>query len=384
MMIERRQLLASLGAGLGLSLMPGLSLAAAATSRRLVFIIQRGAADGLGTLIPTGDPGLNAARAALAVDGGTKLDGMFTLHPSLSGIGALYARKQALLVHAVASPYRDRSHFDAQNVLESGGASPAALKSGWLNRLVGMLPKAESRALALAPTIPIALRGPAEVASYAPSALPDASADLIARVGQLYAQDQQLHALWEQALATRNMAGDTNELSGRNAVALGTLAARLMTGPNGARIAMIETTGWDTHSGQNGRLSNQLKSLDGLVDALRTGLGDDWNQTLVIIATEFGRTVMVNGTGGTDHGTASAAMLIGGAVKGGRIIADWPGLAKSNLYEARDLKPTLGLDALITGAVAGHYGIDPVAAGRILFPAMAKARPIEGLIAARV
>lgn len=380
-MFERRQFLQFAGAGMGVTLLPFGAAAQAAGNRRLIFIIQRGAADGVGTIIPTGDPALSAARNALQVEGGTKLDAMFTLHPSMTETASLYAAKQALFVHAVASPYRDRSHFDAQNVLEGGGAAPYALKSGWLNRLVGLLPRGDAKALALSPTIPLAMRGDALVTSYAPSALPDASADLLARVSQLYAGDAQLHALWEQAVATRNMAGSAGDgLQARNAAAMGALAAKLMAGPQGARVAMMETTGWDTHAGQKGRLGNQLKGLDGLIGALKIGLGADWANTLVIVATEFGRTVAVNGTGGTDHGTGSAAMLLGGNVRGGRVLADWPGLSQGALYEGRDLKPTLGLDALITGAVSGHFGLDPQQAGRVLFPEMRANRPVEGLV----
>jgi uncharacterized protein (DUF1501 family) len=381
-MIIRRNFLGMMGVGAGFLGFSGLAVAQAATDRRFVFIIQRGAADGIGTLIPTGDPALPAARGALMVEGATKLDAMFSLHPSLSEVNAMFARNEALFAHAVASPYRDRSHFDAQNILESGGRAAYSMKTGWMNRLVGLLPKAEAKAIALSPTIPMALRGPAEVASYAPSNLPDASADLLARVGQLYMQDAQLHGLWEQALQTRNMAGDTSDLNGRNATAIGALTAKLMAGPHGARIAMAETNGWDTHSGQKGRLANQLKGLDGLLAALRTGLGADWSKTLVIVATEFGRTVAANGTGGTDHGTASAAMLLGGAVNGGRVIADWPGLSQSSLYEARDLKPTLALDTLINGAVAAHFGLDPDRTFAALFPEGGKARAHERLIRA--
>jgi uncharacterized protein (DUF1501 family) len=381
-MFERRQFLQFSGAGLGLSLVPSFAVGAPATNKRLVFIIQRGAADGLATLIPFGDPQLAGKRDIVMSDESIKLDGLFALHPALAETAKLYTAKEALFVHAVASPYRDRSHFDAQNVLESGGALPYAVKSGWLNRLVGMLPKGDSKALALAPTIPMALRGDAQVASYAPSALPEASPDLIARVGQLYAQDAQLHGLWDQAVATRQMAGNGDGLNARNAAAMGALAAKLMAGPNGARIAMVETTGWDTHSQQKGRLANQLKGLDTLIAGIKTGLGAAWSDTLVIVATEFGRTVAANGTGGTDHGTASSAMLIGGASKGGRIIADWPGLGQSALYEGRDLKPTLGLDALITGAVAGHFGLDPALAARTLFPEMKGGKLMDGLVKA--
>lgn len=131
---------------------------------------------------------------------------------------------------------------------------------------------------------------------------------------------------------------------------------------------MIETIGWDTHSGQRGRLAAQLRNLDGIVGSLKSGLGADWTRTLVIVATEFGRTARPNGTGGTDHGQASAAMLLGGAVAGGKVLADWPGLSTGSLYEGRDLKPTTDLDALIAGALAQHYALEPSRVMSALFP----------------
>lgn len=368
-MIDRRQFLMRGALGAGLVSLPGMVLAAAATERRFVFIIQRGAADGLDTVRPVGDPAFAAARSMTAGDPGTRLDAMFALHPALVETAKLYAVKQALFAHAVASPYRDRSHFDGQNVLETGGAGAYQLKDGWLNRLLTLLPKADAQAIAIAATLPVALRGAAGVGSYAPSALPQASDDLMARVGALYAGDAQLHPLWEKAVATRAMAGDLTAGNGRNAAATGALAARLMSGPEGARIAMIETGGWDTHTGQRARLALQLGGFDALIGALRDGLGAAWNTTLVLVATEFGRTVAVNGTGGTDHGTGAAAMLLGGAVAGGRVIADWPGMAPAALYEGRDLRPTLSLDAFVTQALAQHYALDPARVAAALFPA---------------
>ncbi|MES2288227.1 MAG: DUF1501 domain-containing protein [Pseudomonadota bacterium] len=365
--IGRRGLLKTGIAGAGLAVLPTIAFAAAPTERRFVFIIQRGAADGLATIMPTGDPGFANARGALAVPGGAKLDGMFTLHPALAETAKLYAGKEALFIHAVASRYRDRSHFDGQNVLETGGTQPYQLKDGWLNRFLALLPKSEADAIAVSSTIPAALRGKVQVASYAPSALPQASDDMLMRVSSMYQADPMLHPLWEQAMATRAMTGDLSDAGGRNAAATGTLAARLLMGPD-TRIAMIETGGWDTHAGQNGRLAAQLRGLDAMIASLKTGLGVQWANTLVLVATEFGRTVAVNGTGGTDHGTGSAAMLIGGGVSGGRVLADWPGLSGANLFEGRDLKPTLSLDTLISGALAQHYAQDPVRVRTALFP----------------
>ena len=366
-MLDRRLLLQIGGAGVAMLGLPKIAFAATArTDKRFLFIIQRGAADGLATLGPTGDPAYAGLRGDLAADlaSGTKLDSMFTLHPALAETAKLYAAKQALFVQAVASPYRDRSHFDGQNVLESGGAGAYRVKDGWLNRLLTELPG--GKAVALAPTVPLALRGAVPVASYAPSNLPEAGDDLLIRIGDLYAQDPQLGPLWTQAQAARMEAGELGDAKG--GAAAGQLAARLMGGADGARIAMIETNGWDTHNGQRGRLAAQLRGLDALVASLKAGLGADWSNTLVLVATEFGRTAKANGTGGTDHGTGAMAMLIGGAVNGGRVIADWPGLSQAALYEGRDLKPTIDLDALIASALSQHFGLDGARTAGLLFP----------------
>lgn len=381
-MLDRRLFLGGAGAGAMLLALPNLAIAQAATDRRFVFIIQRGAADGLGTLAPTGDPAFAGVRGAFAEDfaNGSRAGEFFTLHPNLAEIARLYGSREALFMHAVASPYRDRSHFEAQNVLETGGNVAYTLRDGWMNRLLGLLPAAEARAIAISATVPVVLRGSREVGSYAPSALPDASEDLLARVGNLYAADPALHATWAQAVQTRAMAGDMSAGGGQNAAATGALAARLLTGAEGARLAVIECGGWDTHANQRGRLGFQLRGLDAMVAALKTGLGDAWRETLVIVATEFGRTVAPNGTGGTDHGTGTMAMLLGGAVAGGRVLGDWPGLATSSLYEGRDLRPTTDLDALIAAAVAEHYRLDRSRAARALFPNIAAVPRLEGLI----
>jgi uncharacterized protein (DUF1501 family) len=371
-MLSRRSFIAAGGAAGALASFgfPKMAFAKAATDRRFVFIIQRGAADGLHIVAPTGDPAYSGLRGEFAQDfvAGTKLGSFFTLHPALAETAKLYAANQALFVHAVASPYRDRSHFDGQNVLETGGSAAYRLRDGWMNRLLGLLPADEAKALALSTTVPMALRGAHEVSSYAESQLAKPTDDLLMRVSGLYASDQQLHGLWSAAMDTRMKAGDPMQAGGRqNGAAIGALAAKMLGG-DGARIAMIETNGWDTHSGQRGRLNAQLRSLDQTLAALKTGLGAEWANTLVVVATEFGRTAKPNGTGGTDHGQASAAMLLGAAVRGGTVLADWPGLTTGALYEGRDLKPTTDLDALIAGAVSQHFGIEPARAMATLFP----------------
>jgi uncharacterized protein (DUF1501 family) len=377
--LDRRQFLGATA----LLAAPRVLFAQAATERRFIFIIQRGAADGLNTVIPYAEPAYASARGALAIDSASalKLDGSFALHPSLAKLHALYGAGQATFFHAVASPYRDRSHFDGQNVLETGGNAPYQVKDGWMNRLLGLLPHGGKPAVAFSPGVPLALRGAVAVTSYAPSVLPQANEDLMMRVEQLYANDGQLHALWSSALEARGMAGGMAGGANRqDGAALGRMAAGFLARSDGPRLAMIETDGWDTHSGQNARLATQLRRLDSLVEGLQDGLGPVWAETIVLVATEFGRTVAANGTGGTDHGTGAVAMLVGGAVQGGRIVADWPGLAPANLQDGRDLKPTMALDALITAACAESFGVEPDRVQRVLFPHGAPVKALTRLL----
>jgi uncharacterized protein (DUF1501 family) len=367
-MLNRRLLLA---AGLGTSaatLFPRMSWAAADTDRRFIFILQRGAADGIGIIAPTGDPAYAGIRGDLASTEGAKLDSLFTLHPAMVESAKLYAEKQASFAHAIASGYRERSHFDGQNILETGASRPYGRDDGWMNRLLTLLPSGKRRALALATAIPTALRGPVDVSSYAPSRLPDANMGLMERVAMLYAEDAQLAPLWANATQTEAMAGMTDP-TGRGGTATGKLVANLMNGEQGARVVMVESGGWDTHVNQPGRLNGLLRDVDAMIATLRTDLGPAWNKTLVLVATEFGRTVAVNGTKGTDHGTASAAMLFGGGlVGGGSVMADWPGLAQGQLYEGRDLKPTMRFERLVIDTLAAHYGIEPGKLQRTVFP----------------
>lgn len=363
--LTRRRFVA-LGAAGPLLFAPRMAFARAATDRRFVFIIQRGAADGLATVIPQGDPALMGLRGELTPDLAQchRLDGFFALHPALPHVAQLYGQGQALFVHAVASPYRDRSHFDGQNVLETGGTRPYARQDGWLNRLLALMPGTPP-GLALAPTVPLALRGAHAVESAAPTGMALPPDDLIARLTTLYAHDAQLAPLW--AAAREAMPLDPGKVR-QDAATFGQMAATFLALASGPRIAMLETGGWDTHSGQAGRLTDRLRALDSLIAALQAGLGADvWAQTTVLVATEFGRTAAANGTGGTDHGTGAVAMLLGGAVKGGRVIADWPGLAPAQLLDGRDLRPTLGLDSLITQAAAETFGLDPARVSRTLF-----------------
>jgi uncharacterized protein (DUF1501 family) len=375
-MMNRRAILAAFAGGFALA--PHLALAAAGTEQRLVFIILRGAMDGLAAIPPVGDPRLNQLRGALAqppeqFGAPLPLTSDFTAHPALKGFAGLFAAGEAGVVHAIASPYRERSHFDAQNILETGGNAAYAIKDGWLNRLLPLLPPAPPP-VAVSASLPALLRGPAPTTSFAPSRLPDASSSLKARVAALYETDALLHRLWSEAMSTEALAGSgagASDGGAANPLGLAASAARLLADPAGPRIAVLDLGGWDTHAGQAQRLANQLRQLDGVITTLKQGLGPAWSNTLVIAATEFGRTVAANGTGGTDHGTASAALLAGGRLQGGpaagRVLGDWPGLTR--LYEGRDLLPTTSLNGLFAGAAAGLFGLDPDLVSRRVFAA---------------
>lgn len=379
MNLNRRLLI---GAGAASLALPAFAFGPA-TSKRLVVVVLRGGMDGLAALMPVGDRAYATARGAMAeprpADGAPiAISPDFALHPALANSARLWKSGTFGAVVAVATPYRDRSHFDAQQVLESGGTAPHGLDSGWLNRLLPLIDGGP--ALAIAPTVPLALRGPARAGSYAPSALPDASPDLLARIESLYAGDALFAPLWKQALAARALAGDADR--GRaNPVRLAEMAARFLVEPGGPRVAMIEQDGWDTHANQPGRIAAQLATLDRMLAALQTGLGAAWGSTLVLVATEFGRTVRPNGTGGTDHGTGGLMLLGGGAANGGRVHGDWPGLAPAALHEGRDLRPTTDMRAVLLGAVTSHFALDPARVAPALFPGT-PVRPMPGLVRA--
>ncbi len=398
-MIDRRQMVNGLGLGLGLAgalaAAPRFGFAAEPTDKRLVVVLLRGAMDGLSAAPAYGDPDFERARNGLAIakpgqaNGALALDGFFGLHPSLSGLHDRYARRELIVFHAIASPYRDRSHFDGQNLLENGSNAPYGLPDGWLNRALVGLPEARRQGrtdlgVALAPSMPLMMRGPARVTSWSPSLLPPPETDLVARVRALYEEtDPKLAmALTEAVDANAATGGGGKGAGGQEFVVLMQAAAKFMAESNGPCVAMIESTGWDTHAGQAGTyspLTRNLVTLDHGIQALADGLGDRWSSTAVVVVTEFGRMVAMNGTSGTDHGTASAAFLVGGAVAGGRVMADWPGLKPASLYAGRDLKPSADLRSLTKAALRDHLGIGEGRLETAVFPGSASAKPFEGL-----
>ncbi len=363
---------------------------------RFVLVILRGGMDGLGAVPAIGDPDFAAARGPLAQYGSAPLalDTTFALHPQLIELHAMYGRGEAAVVHAVGLAYRERSHFDAQQVLESGGTRPYELATGWLGR---SLAASGSRGIALNTSVPLVLRGNAAIDTWAPSTLPDPSADLVARLERMYAGDPALATALERARALHLDApppqdgatmGDAMTAAMTpgatrpgNFVVLARRAAEFLGQPIGPQAAVLELGGWDTHANQanpNGALTNSLRQLDAGLAALRSGLvqSDAWNRTVVVVASEFGREVAVNGTLGTDHGTGGAAFVLGGAVRGDRLVGDWPGLAKAKRFEGRDLRMTTDLRAVLKGVLSDHLHVASRTLERDVFPASENVRPI--------
>jgi uncharacterized protein (DUF1501 family) len=387
-MSTRRTILKTMAAASGLALWDTpirYAFATVPTDRRFVVVILRGALDGLAFVPPHGDKDYAATRGALALStNGTNplhdLDGFFGLHPSLGNVKAMYDAKEVAIFHNICSPYRDRSHFDGQNVLETGGTGPHVLQDGWLNRALQPMGLADGeQALAVAQTPPLLLSGPARATSWLPATLPAPSEEFLARVKLLYARDAVLSASLASAilLQTQARAAVDDPAAKKPGMGYGDLtplfagAGKLLAASDGPRVAVFDASGWDTHFNQgsnDGQLARRLLALDQGLDALKSALGPAWAKTAIVLATEFGRTVHPNGSGGTDHGTGGAALVLGGAVKGGTVHAEWTGLSQSALKDGRDQPVRTDLRALFKGLLGEHMGVLMIALNTKIFP----------------
>jgi uncharacterized protein (DUF1501 family) len=379
---------------------------------RFLAIVLRGGLDGLAVVAPVGDPDWRKLRGdkALALDGqnpALSLDGFFALNPAMPNLHRLYRAGQALFVHAVATPYRERSHFDGQDVLESGLAGPGATDTGWLNRALSALAQggpaaARGRqAFAIGPITPLVMRGPAPVLSWMPPRLPPVSNETVTRLLDLYRHtDPAFAGVLEERIGIAAIAHaggmDAKPADGSPVVQTGGIAqvrtyfaeaagsaAKFLARPDGPRVGALALDGWDTHVNEGavkGRLADLLGALDGAIAAIETNMGEAWPDTVVALVTEFGRTAQINGNDGTDHGTATAALFAGGALKGGRVVSDWPGLKDADLLDKRDLKPTIDLRSVLKGLLRDHLHIEQRHLASV-FPNSAAARPTDGLVA---
>ena len=409
---SRRELMLGSGALFAWAHLPRLARAEG-RDPRLLTIVLRGALDGLAVLAPVGDPDWVKLRGdrALVLDGKTPalpLDSFFALNAAMPNLHRLFQAKEALIVHAVCTPYRERSHFDGQDVLESGLGKPGSVDTGWLNRALGALeperrvsPKG-GEIFAVGPVTPLVVRGPAPVLTWAPPRLQPASDDTMMRLLDLYRHtDPMLARVLEgrMDLAALARAGGINQTPpkpGERPALAGAAqvraffaetagaAATFLARPDGPRVGALSFNGWDTHINEgalSGQLASLLGALDGAVAAIETNMGTAWRDTVVAIITEFGRTARINGTEGTDHGTGTVALLLGGALNGGRVVADWPGLKETDLYEKRDLKPTTDLRAVLKGVLQDHLRVEQRVLAERVFPGSSDVKPTAGLLA---
>ncbi|WP_395942688.1 DUF1501 domain-containing protein [Brevundimonas sp.] len=385
--LNRRALLGASAAGLGLSFAGRVVAQSNASRNKLVVIIARGAMDGLSVTAPHADPDYVALRGGLALPAPGEADGVldlgegFGLHPALAGLHALHGQGRMRFAAAVALPVRIRSHFDAQDVLENGGEALRQQDDGWLNRAMVAAGGTALKGLSIGAQTPLILRGDAPVSSWAPGGAVRGEDRIASLLQDLYVDDPLLGRNLARGLATEELVGmgggggGGETLRRNDAQGLGRAVARLMTGADGADVVAVSLDGWDTHAGQKAQLQTRLTGLDQLVSGLRNGLADDWSHTVVMVATEFGRTARANGTQGTDHGTGSSLLLAGGAVKPGGLIGDWPTLADNRLFEGRDLAPTLDVRSVFKGVLRDHMGVDRAALDARVFPGSAAEAP---------
>ncbi len=408
--LSRRHLLGGSAASLALWGFVPKSALAGTRDPRLLTIVLRGGLDGLSLAAPVGDPNYVRLRQQIALGTtgdkpGLVLDGFFALNPNMPFLHDMYQTKQATIVHAVHTPYRERSHFDGQDILESGIAS-GRHESGWLNRaLSGMADagKVSPKGLAMDAVVPLVMRGPAQVLSWIPKVynlpLRDST---VARLMDLYgqadpvlaralAEGMEINRVAESGMTAiakptpAQMAAPQPQRPFRDFTDAAEAAAKFLVANDGPRIGALSYNGWDTHANEGvvtGTLGNRLSGLDLALKTFRDGMGAAWKDTVVVVVTEFGRTARVNGTNGTDHGMATTAIVLGGGVRGGRMIADWPGLADANLYENRDLKPTSDLRGLLKGVLRDHLGIPDGALANRVFPGSSGVKAFADLIAA--
>lgn len=415
---SRRSFLAA-AASLGVSVsFVGRQAQAADGTKKLVVVVCRGGMDGLSVAPPVGDPGYAALRGGIAMspDKALKLDDTFALHPSLTTVHALARQGQARIAPAIATPDRARSHFEAQDVLETGEAKVYGADSGWLNRTLEVMGPGKVEALSVGTTAPLILRGKVQAASWSPGKGLDEAARLPTLLQDLYKGDPLLGPAFARGLETEAMAQaamtalapapsspamaqsmnppamnqpamnqpggrPADNRQGREAARkLGSTLAGFMRQADGPQIAALSLDGFDTHAGQVGQIATRLTYLDAVLGGLHEGLGPEWKNTVVVAVTEFGRTARVNGTQGTDHGTASTALLLGGALKRGGIVGDWPTLAEPALFENRDVAPTLDMRGLFKGVLIDHLGVDRAAVEKKVFADSADAKAVTGLV----
>jgi uncharacterized protein (DUF1501 family) len=365
--------------------------AGAADDPRLLVVVLRGGMDGISTVVPFGDAHYVSMRGDIAIPAAStiRLNSFFGLHPAMSNFGRFYRAGQAAVVHATCVPLRNRSHFDGQDNLENGLPGLTSNATGWLNRLLTALPAGAPIRLRGAIQIgdaPLILRGPAPVLGWSPTWFQHVEDPTLYMIRTLYRErDPRLLRVLEQGLRADRLAERVDEDDGSiSPLRKGFRGAgRLLAASDGPRIAVLSVGGWDTHSDQGaaaGQMAGVLGELDAGLNDFRAEVGTAWGQTVVVAATEFGRTVRVNGDDGTDHGVGTVALLAGGAVNGNRVFGDWPGLAPARLYEGSDLRATTDLRSVFKGILRDHLGVPVTLLNSTIFPESAAVPALPNLV----
>ncbi len=392
--MDRRQFIKS-GAAAALTaslLQTRVSFANFVSDNRVVVMILRGGMDGLHALVPYTDTHYRNLRPKLALSpedtnrSALDLDGYFAMHSALGPLMPLYRDAELLFVPAASTSYKRRSHFDGQNILENGADKPFAVKDGWLNRVVSGLDRSDRRlGLALGSSVPFILHGDTPVQTWSKTSLPEVDGDFLNFLTHVYQSDPEFLKNLMQAQQAIEPSMDMSAMKGnlqknRNFAASASVAADLLSQETGPRLAVMEMQGWDTHFAQERRLRQLFGQLSEGILALKYGLGAHWSKTVIVVVSEFGRTAAENGSGGTDHGSGGLAIVAGGAVSGGKIAGDWPGLAASGLYEGRDVNAVNDYRGIFKSILKNHLRMDSGYIDEVVFPSSGLIRPMTGLI----
>lgn len=387
-MLNRRHFTKLSAAGVMTSAIAPPVFADVPTKKRLILINLKGAMDGLHALAPYADRHYHKLRPTLGLGApGTDrpvidLDGSFGLHPALKPLQSLYRAKELVLVPAISMQYRQRSHFEAQNMLEGGGSLPYQQKTGWLNRTILEMGGAPNRiGLALGPTVPLIMRGQADIRTWSDSRLPEADEGFLSRINALYENDPIFHKAFAQSQQDKSnpaMMENINRIGGRFVLSI-QAALTMLKDKKGPRIAVLEASGWDTHYAQERRLNKLFGELANALALIKNELGPMWKDTAVVVVSEFGRTAAENGSKGTDHGTGGLAILAGGSVNGGKIWGVWPGLSNIALLDARDLAPANHLESLFKAILNQHLGLSERQIADTVFPGLNSIKIMENL-----
>jgi uncharacterized protein (DUF1501 family) len=331
------------------------ALAEKRNKRNLVVISLRGGMDGL-SAVPPIDPKLEKFRPDILVKKTLPLTSDFALHPSLKNFHSAWKQDKAAIVHSTNIPYTNRSHFEGQDLMESGGIKPFAEYTGWLGR--GM-ETAGLEGLAIALPMPLILRSKANLDNYFPTKLSTPSPEIMKRVAKTYPVNSNLKSTIERVIMR-----PYSMLSGsgsRKAYRLAGTAAQALARADGPRVAVFDMNGFDTHAaqgGSNGEHAEKLYNLDKIFGTLRKNLGSSFDNTLIVTLTEFGRKVEQNGGNGTEHGYGTAVLMMGGLIKKAQVYSDWPGLTQKNMFEGQDLNSTTDARSIYCSAMAVAFETD--------------------------